>query len=253
MGEGSHEIRERDRADVAALADGSLPAERRAAVQARIAGSHELRGLFARQRTAVQAIRAAAGPAPQSLRERIASRPAPVRWRVAAAIGAAAAAAALALALLLPAGTPESPTVVQAARLAAKAPTAPAPGRYDDVKTLLAREVNGVRFPRWAVRFGWRATGERSDRLGGRRAVTVFYARAGRRIGYTIVSGDALRAPRAQRRVVLGETEFRVLGEGTHAVTWRRKGHTCVLSGRGVGGRELLALASWRAGGDLAY
>jgi hypothetical protein len=245
-------ITDRDRAEVAALADGSLPAQRRAAVEARIAGSPELGGLLARQRTAIQAIRAAGGPAPSALRARIEARTPVRRWRVAAGVGVAAAAAAAVIVLLLPSGAPEAPSVAEAARLAAREPTGPAPGRYDDVDTLLAREVDGIRFPRWAKRFGWPATGERTDRLGGRRAVTVFYARRGHRIAYTIVSGRALREPRA-RPVVVEGTEFRVVGEQTQVVTWRRKGHTCVLSGRGVTAGSLLALSSWRAGGDLAY
>jgi hypothetical protein len=203
----------------------------------------ELRELLARQRTAIHAIRRAAGPAPDGLRARIGATLPMRRWRPAAAIAAAAAAAALVLVLLLPSGAPEAPSVAEAARLADKEPTDPPPDPQAGHDTVLARQVGGIRFPRWEPRFGWRATGERTDRLDGRRAVTVFYARRGSRIAYTIVAGRPLPAPRGAR-VVRDGTEFRFLGA---SVTWRRKGHTCVLSGRDVPAGSLLNLASWRA------
>jgi hypothetical protein len=39
---------------------------------------------------------------------------------------------------------------------------------------------------------------------------------------------------------------------GRPTVTWRRLGHTCVLTGT-ASSAELLALASWRGGGTLRY
>ena len=38
---------------------------------------------------------------------------------------------------------------------------------------------------------------------------------------------------------------------GRTAVTWLRRGHTCVLSGAGVPGRVLLRLAAWRGDGTI--
>jgi hypothetical protein len=254
----SDRIGERARADVAALADGSLPAGRRAEVEAMVRESPELRELLRAQRAALTAIRAAAAPAPAGLRARIDHERSRVtrrghRRRLVGGFALAAACAAVILAVVLPAGTPEGPSVAQAASLALRPPTSPAPGQYDSQAVLLDRQVDGLHFPRWASEFGWRATGTRVDRLDGHRAVTVFYVRGGQRIAYTIVSGRSLPKPGAAA-VRRGGTELRKLDvRGRSVVTWQRRGHTCVLSGARVDPRVLLALASWRAGGRLAY
>jgi len=57
-------LNEREIAELTALADGSLPAERRAEVEARIAASPELLELVERQRQAVAATNALSGEAP---------------------------------------------------------------------------------------------------------------------------------------------------------------------------------------------
>ena len=36
-------------------------------------------------------------------------------------------------------------------------------------------------------------------------------------------------------------------------MTWRRQGHTCVLSGTGVPTGELLTLAGWHAKGEVKF
>src|SRR4051794_6920044 len=59
--------RERDLADVTALADGSLRPARRAEVGRRVACSPELMAVLERQRRALEAVRGAAAPAPPSL------------------------------------------------------------------------------------------------------------------------------------------------------------------------------------------
>jgi hypothetical protein len=63
----------REIAELAALADGSLPPDRRASVEARVAGSGELAGLLAEQERAVSLARNAAATvaAPAALRERV--------------------------------------------------------------------------------------------------------------------------------------------------------------------------------------
>jgi hypothetical protein len=92
----------REIAELAALADGSLPPERRAAVEARVAGSAELADRLAEQQRAVALARAVASEveAPAALRARIdakrrARRVTPSRRFVAigavATVGAAAA------------------------------------------------------------------------------------------------------------------------------------------------------------------
>jgi hypothetical protein len=95
-------------AELAALADGSLPPERRAAVEERVAASPELAALLAEQERAVALARGLAVDvaAPSGLRARIdaqRSRRAPARrlMTVGAAAGVAAAAAAVLVALLV--------------------------------------------------------------------------------------------------------------------------------------------------------
>jgi anti-sigma factor RsiW len=260
---------ERDLRDLVALADGSLPTGRRAEVEARVAASPELREELERQRAALTAVRAAAAArAPQGLRAAVAARTvrsgatAPgarlagrrLRRRPLLAGGVLAAAVAVLLALVLPGGSREGPGVAEAAALGARPPTAPAPGRYDDEAELLDRGMDGVRFPRWEEAFGWRATGARTDRFDGRPAETVFYARGGKTVGYTIVAQPALRAPGNAAKLERRGTEIRSLHrDGRLIVTWRRAGRTCVLSGRDVSRDTMVALASWRAGGRLRY
>ena len=94
-----------DEAELAALADGSLAPERRAALEARVEASPELAERLAEQRRAVALAQSAAAEveAPAALRARIeaqrGARRAPARRRlvVAAAAGAATLAVALAL------------------------------------------------------------------------------------------------------------------------------------------------------------
>jgi hypothetical protein len=248
---------ERELADLAAFADGSLPAERRAQVAARLADSPALAAELERQRAALRAVRGAAVPAPAALRARVeAARRPRKRGRRGALVASGAvvtAAAATALALLLPSGAPRAPSVAQAAGLASRGAQAPPPPRYDEQPALLSAQVEGVRFPRWQQRFGWRASGSRVDRFHGRRATTVYYRGNVRRLAYTIVGGAALPEPDGRRFLQAG-TRFRLTSRGTaHVLSWRRKGHTCVVSASGVPVAELLALTSWRAGGRLEY
>jgi hypothetical protein len=242
-------------ADLAALADGSLSRERRAEVERRIAASAELRALLEEQKRALAAVRRE-DRAPERLRARIESRRvrSSRRRRLRLAAGACASAAALALALILSGGAGEQPSIAEAAGLAARPATAPGPGPYDETTTLLALEVDGIPYPNWSHRFGWRATGARTDRIDGREASTVFYEKHGRRIGYTILSGPALRVPAAGARVTRRGTELRGLDLGARAVvTWRRRGHTCVLSGTAVERTTLLTLGAWKGGGSIPY
>ena len=90
---------DREVAELAALADGSLAPERRVALEARVAESPELADLFAEQERAVALVRGAAAEvdAPLPLRARVEARPParrPAPRRVVVWAGAAAAAAA---------------------------------------------------------------------------------------------------------------------------------------------------------------
>ena len=153
---------------------------------------------------------------------------------LAAGAGAAAVLAALVAVLvvvLMPAGG--SPSVLDAAALADRGPAAPAPAADPADPDALARDVEGVAFPSWSGGgVPWRASGERSDALGGRRAVTVYYAGPGGvAIAYTIVGGPALDWPAGARRAVWRGVEVRLLRAGdTVVATWRKAGHQCVIS-----------------------
>lgn len=137
-------------------------------------------------------------------------------------------------------------SISQASALTLRAATAPAPAQSTGDTANLAVAVDDVAFPYWEDRFGWRATGTRSDRLDGRSVTTVFYANArGRRIGYAIVSGAGAAALRGGRVVWRRHTPYRLLTEdGVSVVSWLRAGHLCVVSGRGVRSATLLRLAA---------
>jgi hypothetical protein len=119
---------------------------------------------------------------------------------------------------------------------------------------LLRDEVDDVRFPNYEGKFGWEAEGVRTDEIGGRETKTVFYRREGRRIAYTIVEGEQLAWPPGSDRTEVEGTEFRVFeGEGRTAVTWRRKGRTCILSATAVPRDQLLELAAWKGQGAVDF
>src|SRR5579859_5029409 len=120
-------------ARLSALADGSLDPDQRQAVEAWIATSPQLLELYQRERAAVGLLRhAAAERAPARLRMHVhgqrVTRPRRLRvWVSYGALAGAIAAAVLAVVLLLPGGAPGSPSVSQAAALALRGPSAPAP------------------------------------------------------------------------------------------------------------------------------
>jgi hypothetical protein len=241
-------------ADLSALADGTLDPARRGDVEARIAASPELAALYERERRVVAALHHARATdrAPDRLRARLeAARPprtTVVRRRFAYAGGVAVALAGVALAvvLALPSGTPGAPSVSDAAALAARGPAQgpPAPNPASP-QSLLRQNVGDVYFPNWMTSFGWRAVGSRTDQLGDRKAVTVYYDWKHRRVAYTIVAGPALAEP-AGHRTWLNGTELYTLNlNGRLVVTWREGGDTCVLSGDGVSAAKLQKLAAW--------
>src|SRR5918997_1542560 len=215
-------------AELTALADGTLRGRRRARLLAELSSSPQLAERFEKQRRAVAALRSVDERAPAWLRARVEPERRRRGFRVSMPLAgglAAGAAFAILLALVLPGGA-GGPSVVEPAVLDARA--------------------EGLAFPSWAKDFGWRATGRRMDEIDGRRAVTVFYEKEGRRIGYTILSGDAIDPPDEARRTVRDGTVLHGLtGDGRVIVTWLRDGHTCVLSGTGVDPAALLELAAW--------
>jgi hypothetical protein len=244
-------------ADLSALADGTLAPARHDEVEATIAASPELRGRLERERRAVAMLHEAAGRdrAPLALRERIererrqARTPARRRMVSRGAIVVGLAIVVVALVLVLPGGTPGAPTLSQAAALAGRGAVQAAPmPDPSDPHGRLARNVDDVYFPNWGRSLGWQATGQRVDRLGGRRAVTVYYQWRGIRIAYTILSTPPLAQPSAASTVRRGGLSLRSLViSGRTVVTWRQAGHTCVLSGAHVNAQQLEQLAAWKA------
>jgi hypothetical protein len=256
--EPTHGLSDEELADLARLADGTLPAGRHAEVQARVAASPQLSRIVERQGVALDALRATAATtgAPARLRAQVDRRRAgrlrrgPRRFVLGGALASAAAAVALALVLVLPG----APSVAEAAALAQQPPTQPAPGAVPGTPALLRAKVDGVPFPNYAAKFGWRPAGARHDDPSGRAATTVYYAKGGRTIAYTIVSGDALDPPADARPTTRDGVEFRTFRErGRTVVTWERGGRTCVLSGQAAGPAELVALADWRGKGAIPF
>jgi len=247
-----------EHAELSALADGTLDPDRRTAVEARIAASPELTALYEQERRAVRVLHRArqTDRAPAALRARIeAQRPrasSRARRRVGYGGGLAAALAVivLALVLVLPSGTPGAPSLGQAAALAGLGAAAPAPAPDSEAPAVkLERNVGNLYFPNWARRFGWHAVGQRVDHINGRVAVTVYYKWRRAIVAYTIVAAPALDQPSARVTRVNG-TDLRTLRLGGRlVVTWRRAGHTCVLSGVSVSASDLQHLAAWKAPG----
>ena len=200
-------------------------------------------------------LRAIDVPAPQHLHERVQAmvqeRAAPARRRTRSwgLAGAAAAAAALAIALVLALGGSSGGglSMSRATALTQSPATQPAPAESPHRHSQLAVSVDGIPFPYWDERFGWKATGARVDRVAGRTVTTVFYAdRQGRRVGYAIVHGTP--APQAAAGPVQWwhGTAFHIgSAGGATVVSWYRSGHLCVLAARGVPSATLLRLAAW--------
>lgn len=245
-------LTDREQAELAALADGTLRSRREARVKARVDASPRLRALVEEQRRARAAIRAAAEPAPPSLRAGVQAlgrdlgpRARRRRWALAGALASAVAAVSLALVLALPGDLPGGPSIVQAAGLSRLAPTAPPPPADPSDPRRLAIRLDGVYFPNWS-RLGWRAIGSRTDVVAGRRIVTVFYARGKRVVGYQVVAGGSLPTPVANHRTRSRGNDYRSFqARGQTIVTWTEHGRTCIVSGRGVRPNVLRRLAAW--------
>jgi anti-sigma factor RsiW len=247
-------------ADLARLADGTLPPERRAEVEASVAASPELSRAFQTQAVALDGLQQANRDtgAPARLRAQLERkqnrrrwRPLTGTWRGALAAGTAAV---LALALVLPGILSESLSVAEASAFAEKPATQGAPAGVPGTPQLLRAKVDDVPFPNYAKKFGWTAAGRREDYSSGRDAKTVYYRHDGKSIGYTIVAGRALGQPSNARLTRLGGVDYRIFRHDDRTVvTWERGGHTCVLSAKGVPATELVALANWRGKGAIPF
>jgi anti-sigma factor RsiW len=258
----THGLNDAELADLARLVDGTLPDDRRADVEAWVAGSPQLSSIVERQRVAVDAMRGISDTgAPARLRANVERRRRPggavgarSRRTLLAPAVVGAAAVAVAVVLAVSATFSGGPSVAELAALSAKGSTAAAPATAAGAPQLLRARVDDVPFPDYAKKFGWKAAGVRNDTPSGRNATTVYYENNRRSIAYTIVTGSAIDAPSNARRVTRGGVEYRTLRAGGRSVvTWNRRGHTCVLSSHSVRRAELLALADWRGKGAIPF
>ena len=149
---------------------------------------------------------------------------------------AGALAAVLAAVVLVGGG----PGIEDVAAAAVRPPTA-AIGPVAAGSKVLDQRIGKVVFPNYLAKFGWKATGTRTDEIGGRKTRTVFYEKGGKEIAYTVVAGDALSQPGDASRATREGITLRALkSDGRTVVTWRRHGQTCVLSSKDVPREELL-------------
>ena len=147
---------------------------------------------------------------------------------------------------------PGRSTTEQAADMAQRSATQPAPAASGE---MLRAEVDGLRFPDWGPEFGWHATGLRRDKIDGRPTATVFYEHMGHRLAYTIVSGPALPRPdnaHIVNRDGLQIALYRDSAHGGHDVAvFERGGRTCVVAGHVLKIDTLLELAAWKGDGQI--
>ena len=256
------ELDDRRAAALTSLADG---VGGDAELRAEVAASPELTALVEEQRTAARAIRAAAGElrAPSGLRdrieaERVRAAPRARRRRIGLTGGAVGAVAAvvLMLVLVLPGGTPGAPSISEAVALGALRATGPAPSVDAASPALLRASIGGIPFPNWGPKFAWRASGSRSDRVSGRSTRTIYYrGRNGSSIAYTIIDGRRLAWPAHWTQMNYEGQRFdtSLTKSGRIVLTWRRAGHTCVLSGRNVPLSVMLDLAAWKGAGHIPF
>jgi hypothetical protein len=248
--------------DLAAFADGSLPAARRRQVEEALAASPELRSAVAAQQQVLGAIDAAARErAPSSLRARVRLAQPPPRRRRAGRVGvialgsalAASPAAAMVVVLAVGSGT-VAPTVAQAAVLTGRAPQAVVGEPVVDRGTLPGVSAAGLTYPYWEDHFRYHAVGVRHDELGGRKITTVFYRHGSSRVAYAIVSGAPLRlGAKAWSSKLQGVKLWATQTSHGLVVSWLRNGHTCILIGSHTALPAMYRLAAWHQGGRVPY
>jgi hypothetical protein len=152
-------------------------------------------------------------------------------WRP--AVGGAALAAVCAVVALVIVGVvsgTSSPSIPAAAKLAFAPSTGAAPAARS--AQLLDISYAGITYPNYA-QFAVQPTGKRTDRIGGRSTLTVFYRLPnGARLSYTVFSGTPVSLPRAARPVVFDGVPLRTFTtrSGLAVVTLVRFGRTCVLA-----------------------
>jgi hypothetical protein len=151
---------------------------------------------------------------------------------VAAAAGLAIVIAAVVIVAVGNSGGSKGPTIPAAAQLAFAPSTGPAPGAKN--ATLLDVSYGGVTFPNYK-KLAVPPTGTRTDKIGGRPALTVFYRLPdGTPVSYTVFSGKAIPLPKNTRNVTYEGVPLKTFttSNGLAVVTLVRYGRTCVLAAK---------------------
>ncbi len=254
-------LSEEQLADLARLADGTLPAERRAEVEARVAASPHLASVLERQGVA---LRGAAGDGGASAPRRgsaptssgATGRPRGGGRRRRLVFGgpiAAAAAVALALVLVLPGGSSSSPSVADTTALGQKPPTQAAPALCPGTPRSCARRSTTCPSPTTPRSSAGRPPAPAHDEPSGRGATTVVLREGRRTIAYTIVSDDALDPPQDARGPgATGSCTARSRRRAHCRHLGAQRPHVRALEPSGEAG-ELVALADWRGKGAIPF
>jgi hypothetical protein len=153
-------------------------------------------------------------------------------WRPALAAGGLAVVVAIVIVAIGAGGGAAKPNIPAAASLAFAPSTGPAPAVR--TATLLDTSYGGVTYPNYA-KFSVPPSGRRTDRIGGRPALTVFYRLPnGTRLSYTVFSGQAVPLPSSARTVVYEGVPLKEFStsSGLSVVTLVRHGRTCVLAAK---------------------
>jgi hypothetical protein len=153
-------------------------------------------------------------------------------WRPALAVGGLAVVCAAIVIAAVGVGGSSNPSIPAAAHLAFAPSTGPAPA----VKSprLLDVSYGGVTYPNYQ-KFSVPPTGVRTDRIGGRPALTVFYRLPdGTPLSYTVFSGKAVPLPADAKNVTFEGVPLKTFttSSGLSVVTLVRHGRTCVLAAK---------------------
>jgi hypothetical protein len=157
---------------------------------------------------------------------------------VAGLLGAVGLLAGLAIVLALVlerGGTPDGPTVDQAAAVGAQPISySPPPSRASTARQVMAyARFADSRIPRGLDI--WDFEGWRIARLDGRRILTIYYAHGDDEISYSVAARPRLSDQRA------GFTSFHL--DGRTVISWSLAGRSCVLSSAALSRAMLLAIA----------
>ena len=154
------------------------------------------------------------------------------KWLPMVAVAGVAAVCAAIVIAAVGGGAGSRPSIPAAAALAFSSSTGPAPAAKS--ATLLDVSYGGVTYPNYR-KFSVPPTGRRTDSIGGRPALTVFYRLPnGTPLSYTVFSGKAVPLPSGVRNVVFKGVPLRLFrtSSGLSVVTLVRYGRTCVLAAK---------------------